>query len=186
MNDHVVAIGGTQAVEPGIEELRKHVSDKPIRYGVLTHHHSDHVPGAAAYAREGAAIVTFRENEAVVRKAAGDDGARLQFVEDRMTLTDGHRAIELYNIGPTPHAENILIAHLPGEGIIFEADHFPQPATGVIPPAVPATLAFAEALERLGLQFTKLVGAHSPRAATPADVKTALSRQPAAAATAGR
>ena len=185
MNDHVVAIGGTQAVAPGIEELRKHVSDKPIRYGVLTHHHSDHVPGAAAYAEEGATIVTFRENEAVVRNAAGDDAARLQFVEDRMTLTDGQRTVELYNIGPTPHVENMLIAHLPGEGIIFEADHFPQPATGVIPPAVPATIAFAEALERLDLEFTRLVGAHSPRTATPADLKTALSRQPAGAATAG-
>jgi glyoxylase-like metal-dependent hydrolase (beta-lactamase superfamily II) len=186
MSDQVVAIGGTQAVEPGIKELRKHVSDKPIRYGVLTHHHSDHVPGAAAYAKEGATIVTFAENEAVVRRAAGDDGAKLQFVEDRMTLTDGQRTVELYNIGPTPHVENMLIAYLPGEGIIFEADHFPQPATGVIPPAVPATVAFAEALERLDFEFTRLVGAHSPRAATPADVKTALSRQPAAAATAGR
>ena len=186
MEDHLVAIGGTQSVAPGIKELRKHVADKPIRYGVLTHHHSDHVPGAAAYAEEGATIVTFEANEAVVRKASGDDSAKLQFVEDRMTLTDGQRTIELYDIGPTPHAENILIAYLPGEGIIFEADHFPQPATGVIPPAVPATIAFAEALERLGLEFTKLVGAHSPRAATPADVKTALSRQPAADAIAGR
>ena len=186
MDDHVVAIGGTQAVQPGIEELRKHVADKPIRYGVLTHHHSDHVPGAAAYAKEGATIVTFRENEAVVRKAAGDDDAGLQFVEDRLSLTDGQRTVELYNIGPTPHAENILIAYLPAEGILFEADHFPQPAHGVIPPAVPATLAFAEALERLDLRFTKLVGTHSPRTATPADLQTALSRQPATASTAGR
>jgi glyoxylase-like metal-dependent hydrolase (beta-lactamase superfamily II) len=186
MSDHVVAIGGTQAVEPGIEELRKQVADKPIRYGVLTHHHSDHVPGAAAYAKESATIVTFEENEAVVRKASGSDDAKLQFVEDRMTLTDGQRTIELYNIGPTPHAENILVAWLPAEGILFEADHFPQPATGVIPPAVPATFAFAEALDRLGLKFTKLVGAHSPRTATPADLQTALSRQPAASAAAGR
>jgi len=186
MSDHVVAIGGTQAVQPGIEELRKHVADKPIRYGVLTHHHSDHVPGAAAYAKEGAAIVTFRENEAVVRKAAGDDGARLEFVADRMTLTDGQRKVELYNIGPTPHAENILVAFLPAEGILFEADHFPQPANGVIPPAVPATIAFAEALDRLGLEFATLVGAHSPRIGTPADLRAALSRQPATVATAGR
>lgn len=186
MSDHVVAIGGTQAVQPGIAELRKHVADKPIRYGVLTHHHSDHVPGAAAYAKEGAAIVTFRENEAVVRQAAGDDEARLEFVADRMTLTDGQRTVELYNIGPTPHAENILVAFLPADGILFEADHFPQPANGVIPPAVPATIAFAEALDRLGLEFTTLVGAHSPRIGTPADLRTALGRQPAAVATAGR
>ena len=113
--------------------------------------------------------------------AAGDEDAKLEFVEDRMELTDGTKTIELYNIGPTPHAENILIAYLPDAGIIFEADHFPQPATGVIPPAVPATLAFAEALEKLNLNYTKIVGAHSARIASPADLQTALSRKPASA-----
>jgi glyoxylase-like metal-dependent hydrolase (beta-lactamase superfamily II) len=185
MEDHVVAVGGTQTVPASIEELRKQSVDKPIRYGVLTHHHNDHTPGAAAYAAEGATIVTFRENEALVRKAAGDEGARLEFVSDHMTLTDGRKKVELYNIGPTPHAENILIAYLPEEGIIFEADHFPQPASGVIPPAVPATEAFAQALEKLDLDYTKIVGAHSPRIASPADLKAALA-QPSGADTGGR
>jgi glyoxylase-like metal-dependent hydrolase (beta-lactamase superfamily II) len=180
MADHVVAIGGTQTVSASVEELKKQITDKPIRYGVLTHHHSDHVPGAATYAEENATIVTFKENEAVVREAAGSDDVKLEFVEDHLTLSDGDRVIELYNIGPTPHAENILIAYLPAEGIIFEADHFPQPPTGVIPPAVPATAAFAEALEKLSLDYRMIVGAHSPRIAGPEDVQKALSRQPLA------
>ncbi len=183
MQDHVVGIGGTQAVAAGIEEMRKKIADKPIKYGVLTHHHSDHVPGAAAYAGEGATIVTFEENREIVLEAAGDDQARLKYVEDRMTLTDGDRTIELYNIGPTPHAENILIAYLPEQGIIFEADHFPQPANGVIPPAAPVTATFARRLDELDLDYTRLVGAHSPRVATPDDVKTAVGHK--AASTAG-
>jgi len=185
MKDYVVAIGGTQTVPVSITEMRKVIEDKPIRYGVLTHHHNDHVVGAAAYAGEGATIITFRENEAVVRTAAGSDEARLEFVEDSMTLTDGNRKVVLYNIGPTPHADNMLIAYLPDQGIIFEADHFPQPLSGEIPPAVPATAAFAEALDRLDLSYTKIVGAHSPRIASPADLKTALDRE-SAAATGGR
>lgn len=182
MADYVVAVGGTQAVPAGIREMHDRIAGKPIRYGVLTHHHSDHVPGAAAYAEEGATIVTFKENETVVRNAADTDDAKLEFVKDEMTLTDGNRSVVLYNIGPTPHAENILIAYLPEQGIIFEADHFPQPLTGVIPPAVPATIAFAEALDRLNLNYSKIVGAHSPRVAGPADVQTALSRESATSA----
>ncbi len=185
MADHVIAVGGTQTVPASIEALRKDFTDQPIRYGVLTHHHNDHTPGAAAYAKEGATIITFEENAALVRKAAGDDDVKLEFVRDHMTLTDGAKKVELYNIGPTPHAENILIAYLPEEGIIFEADHFPQPATGVIPPAVPATVAFAEALERLELDYRKIVGAHSRRVASPADVQTALSSLRATEATGG-
>lgn len=177
MEDHVVAIGGTQTVPASIAEMRKEIADKPIKYGVLTHHHSDHVPGAAAYAGQGATIITFEENKEVVVNASGDEDAKLEYIEDRMTLTDGDRTIELYNIGPTPHAENILIAYLPDQGIIFEADHFPQPQTGVIPPAVPATVAFAKALEKLNLDYTKIVGAHSARVASPADLETALNRQ---------
>ena len=80
----------------------------------------------------------------------------------------------MLNIGPTPHAENTLIAYLPEQGIIFEADHFPQPANGVIPPAVPVTAVFAKRLDELNLDYTRLVGAHSPRVATQADVKKAI------------
>lgn len=174
--DHLVGIGGTQVVGQALAEVRKAAGDKPLRYGVLTHHHNDHVPGAATYAAEGATIVTFSENEQVVLQAAGDPAAQLAFVDGRMTLGEGEQRIELYDIGPTPHAEHLLVAWLPARGILFEADHFPQPPTGVIPPAVPATIAFAAALERLDLPFTRLVGAHSPRVATPEDLRTALER----------
>ena len=174
MEDHIVAIGGTQGVAARLEEVRKFIKDKPVKYGVLTHHHSDHVPGAADYAGEGATIVTFKENETVVLTATGDDSARLEFVEDRMTLTDGNRVIEFYDIGPTPHAEHLLIAYLPKEKIIFEADHFTLPRTGPIPPAVESTRAFAKAIARLNLDYDKIVGAHSPRIGGPADLQSAL------------
>lgn len=177
--DHIVAIGGTQGARERIAEVRKHVGDKPVRYGILTHHHSDHVPAAADYAQEGAVIVTFRDNEKIVRKAAGDEDARLEFVDGRMTLESGGRTLELYDIGPTPHAEHLLVAYLPDEKILFEADHFPQPRTGVLPPAVDSTRAFADALARLDLEVERIVGAHSPRAGTMADLKTMLERQPA-------
>ena len=182
MQDHIVAIGGTQGVSARIKEVRKHIADKPVKYGVLTHHHSDHVPGSADYAKEGATIVTFKQSETVVRNAAGDDSAILEFVEDRMTLSDGQRKIEFYDIGPTPHAEHMLIAYLPSEKIIFEADHFPQPRTGPLPPAVPATRAFAKALERLNLDFDKIVGAHSSRVGSPEDLQAAIDRRPMTAA----
>lgn len=181
MEDHIVAVGGTQGVAARLDEVRKHVKDKPVKYGVLTHHHSDHVPGAADYASEGATIITFKENEAVVRTAAGDDEAQLEFVEDRMTLSDGDRVIEFYDVGPTPHAEHLLIAYLPKEKIIFEADHFSLPRTGPMRPAVDSTRAFAKAIAGLNLDYVKIVGAHSPRIGSPADLQSALNTKAAPA-----
>jgi len=182
MNDHIVAIGGTQGAAARMDEVRKHISDKPVRYGVLTHHHSDHVPGASDYATEEATIVTFRENETVVRNAAGNEDAKLEFVKDHMSLTDGERTIEFHDIGPTPHAEHLLIAYLPKEKIIFEADHFPLPRTGPLPQAVPATIAFAKALERLNLDYDRIVGAHSPRIGSSAELQAVIKQQGASAA----
>ena len=98
----------------------------------------------------------------------------IAYFDGEISLGSGPARVELYNIGPTPHAENILIAWLPEQKLIFEADHFPQPAHGRIPPAVPATVAFAAAIERLGLDYRKITGTHSPRVAGPEDMKTAM------------
>lgn len=185
MDDHVVAVGGTQGAAQRIKALREEIADKPVRYAVLTHHHNDHIPSTADFAAEGATIITFKENEEVVRGAAGGNELELQFVEDQLTLGSGDRRVELYNIGPTPHVENMLIAYLPKEGIIFEGDHFPQPQSGPMPPAVPATVAFAQAIDRLKLQYSKLVGEHSPLIGSPADLEAML-RHPGAASAGAR
>jgi glyoxylase-like metal-dependent hydrolase (beta-lactamase superfamily II) len=97
-----------------------------------------------------------------------------------LTIGSGDNRVELYDMGPTPHAEHILLVYVPKAGVVFEADHFPQPLSGEIPPAVPAVEAFAAALERLDLDYEIIAGTHSPRTAAPEDVKKALARKPAA------
>lgn len=178
MPDYLVAVGGTQIVPDALEALRKEGVDKPIRYGVVTHHHSDHVPGAATYAAEGATVVAPAAHEAVLREAAGDEKANFEFVREHMSIGDGERTVELYDMGPTPHAEHILLAYIPDVGVIFEADHFPLPQNGTIPPAVPAVEAFAAALDKLDLDYRIIAGTHSPRTGGPEDINTALSRKP--------
>lgn len=174
----LVGIGGTQIVADALKALRNEGVDKPVTYGVITHHHSDHVPGAAVYAAEGATVVAPAPHEAVVRRAAGENAKKFEFVTERMTIGSGKRRIELYNMGPTPHAEHILLAYVPDTGVVFEADHFPLPQNGTIPPAVPATEAFAKALGELDLDYRIIAGTHSPRTGGPDDVKMALNRKP--------
>ena len=176
MEDHVIAIGGTQGAADRLAEVGRRLPGKPVRYAVLSHHHSDHVPGAADYATAGIALIAARAHENAVRAAAGDPAAKVELVDGHMTLSDGQRKVELYDIGPTPHAEHMLIAYLPDQKLVFEADHFPQPLTGPLPPAVPATLAFARALGELGLDVERIAGEHSPRISTAADLEAVLAR----------
>ena len=179
MDDHVVAVGGTAGIPERIKALREVVKDKPIKFGVMTHHHNDHVLGVPAYQAEDAIVLTVKQHEAVMRAAATDaDSLKLQFVEDKYVFDDGSRKLEIIDIGPTPHVEHLLVAWLPEEGILFEADHFPNPTNGQMQPAQPVTKRLAEAINQKGLDVKIIVGAHSPRIASIDDLHRALALSP--------
>ena len=178
MDEYIVAIGGTAGIPDRIAELRKHVADKPIRYGILTHHHSDHILGVPAYAGEGATVVTVKAHEEVVRGAAGDaEDLKLHFVEDSWVITDGKQRVELHDVGPTPHSEHLLLAYLPNEGIVFEADHIATPRTGPMTPAISNTRALAKALDDHDIKVKRIAGAHSPRVISIDDLNQALNSE---------
>ena len=179
MDDHVISVGGTAGVPERIVKLREVVADKPIRYGVLTHHHNDHLVAVTAYEDEGATIFTVKEHEAVVRSTAADGEAlKLKFVDGKAVLNSGSRTLELHDIGPTPHSEHLVVAYLPDAGILFEADHFPNPGNGVFQPAQPVTQHLARAIAERGLEVKTIIGAHSPWRASMQDLLDAVALKP--------
>lgn len=173
----VIAVGATAGIEERIATLREAGITKPIQHAVLTHHHNDHLVGVPAYESQGATLYTVAENEAVVRANAADgDALPLIFVEDRYVLESGDRVVEILDLGPTPHVDHLLVAWLPEEGLLFEADHFPNPANGEMPPAQPVTRALAAAIDARNLDVQMIVGAHSPRVASMGDLRTSVER----------
>ena len=94
-----------------------------------------------------------------------------------MTLETEKQRVEIIDIGPTAHAEHLLVAYLPAEGILFQADHFNMPRVGPVPPAVTSTRSFAEALAREELVVRKILSAHSPKVGTPEDLRAALEKE---------
>ncbi len=175
MGDYIFAAGGTAGIADRIESLREVVGDKAIRYGMMTHHHFDHVAAVSAYEEEGATIIAATSHERIVRRNAGNGEAlEMELVDDRLAIDAGGRRVEVIDIGPTAHTEHLLVAWLPEEGIVFEADHFAMPRVGPVPPAVTSTKTFAAALERVGVDAKMIVSAHSPMPGTPQDLKRAL------------
>ncbi len=119
-----------------IRQIRETVGDKPIRYLVTTHHHSDHTGGIRTYAAEGATIITHANNEEVIREILtlphslkpdrlfeSQIEPQIETVTDRKTITDGTRTVELIHV-PNPHANGFLAIYLPKERLIFESDLF--------------------------------------------------------------
>lgn len=178
MDDYIVAVGGTAGIPERIEQLREVVLDKPIKFGVVTHHHFDHVLGVPAYVAEGATVIASAAHEAVVRDAAEDsDALKLKTIDDRYVIEDKNRRVEIIDIGPTAHSEHLLVAWLPKEGILFQADHFALPANGTIPPAGSSTKTFAGALIEHGIDPLKILAAHSPRVGTMKELRTAIEKE---------
>ncbi|MCW8925593.1 MAG: hypothetical protein OQJ84_04995, partial [Xanthomonadales bacterium] len=102
------------------------------------------------------------------------EALKLQFVEDKLVLEDNGQTLELYDIGPTPHAEHILVAYLPETGVLFEADHFVNPTNGRMPPAQPVTKHLAKSIDKLGLDVKTILSAHSPRVASIDDLHESM------------
>jgi glyoxylase-like metal-dependent hydrolase (beta-lactamase superfamily II) len=194
-NDYVVVIEApldearSSAV---ISEVKKLYFNKPIRYLVNTHAHFDHAGGIRTYAAEGATILTYQMNKpyyektfAMPRTLAPDKlsqskkRAVIEAVPEKKVLTDGTHVIELYHV-PNEHNEGMLIAYLPKEKIVIEADLYtPGAVNAPTPnPVNPYTVSLLENLDRLKLDYEKILGLHG-RMATKDELLKAAGRAPA-------
>jgi glyoxylase-like metal-dependent hydrolase (beta-lactamase superfamily II) len=187
--DHLVLVEAPQSVERAeavVAKVRDTVGDKPIRHVVPTHYHFDHSGGLRALIARGATVLTTPGNKAFVERLAATAHtirpdalskeprpASVETFTGKKTLSDGTRTLELYDVGPNPHVEEVVVAYLPQEKLVFVADLFSIPAQGSFPPAGAATREFAAKLERLGLAVTTIAPGHG-RLGTPDDLKKAL------------
>lgn len=66
----VIDAGGSRAEAEALYAALRRVTDKPVRYLILTHMHPDHIMGAEIFAEAGASIIAdARLPEAVARRA---------------------------------------------------------------------------------------------------------------------
>ena len=126
-----------------IDKIVELVPAKPIRFLVNTHDHYDHLGGLRTYLHVGATIVTHQRNRLfyesellnyVPRMLEPDlvslyppteisEGYTMEDVDEKYILGDGSRFLEIYYVqGFGSHVEGMLMAYLPKERILVEAD----------------------------------------------------------------
>jgi glyoxylase-like metal-dependent hydrolase (beta-lactamase superfamily II) len=147
---------------------------KPLGPMVNTHHHFDHAGGVRAAISEGLTIVTHRENGDFYRRAVYPGRhtirpdslqvhrkpLRLVTVGRKLVLRDPLRSIELHALEGGEHSGSMLIAYLPAERTVIQADlDKPRGPDGEDPdPPFDSTL--IENVRRLGLRVDRVVGIH--------------------------
>lgn len=179
-----------------IAEAKRVIPNKPIRYGVISHHHFDHTSGLPAVVAEGITIVTPSVNRAFLMNAlsaprtlapdslskSGKKPSIEGFTGDRRVFQDSTRTFEVHVIKGLPHADGIVVGYLPKERILVYADMFnlPTAAQPVPNPPVVGTIVFLENLERLKLNIDRIMSVHSlnpDRLTSVADIRASLGRK---------
>ncbi len=158
-----------------IGEVNRIIPNKPIRFVVTTHHHWDHLGGLRAYVHEGATVVTHEGNHAYYQEVlrAGpwllqpdrfslyppeewSEGYIFETAREKYVLGDDTRTVELYHVQGLAHAAGMLIAYIPSEKLVVQADLFSPQAQA--PNA--STRSFYRTLQRLNLDVETIVGIH--------------------------
>jgi glyoxylase-like metal-dependent hydrolase (beta-lactamase superfamily II) len=160
-----------------IGEVRKLVPNKPIAYLVNTHHHFDHSGGLRTFVAEGATIVTHAGNRAFYdqvvlhpaprtlqpdRLSLAPRAPTFETLNQKYVLSDGVRTLDVYPVQGLAHSQGMLIAYLPKEKILVNADLYSPPAQGAQPPAAPAPAAvtLGDNIRRLRLDVAQHVPIH--------------------------
>lgn len=138
--DHLLLIesplNDTQALAM-IAAARELRPGKPLTAVVNTHHHFDHSGGVRAAVSEGLTIITHKRNEALYQEVVSrphtivpDALAKkpapltIETVDGEKTIADAMMSVVLYSIDGGPHADTLLMAYLPKQRLLVEADGY--------------------------------------------------------------
>ena len=165
-----VGDGLSRAIMAKIQET---APGKPIKYLALTHYHIDHVAGVRAYLAAGSTVVTTPGNKDFIEKLAllphplSSNGASrsqpapsIETFRGKRVFGEGENAVELYDLGPTPHVDEMVIAYLPREKLAFVSDLFPVNFKGTTRRGDPTSIFLYQKFRELGLDVERIASGH--------------------------
>lgn len=157
-----------------VRVLKEQFPDKPIRYAVVTHPHSDHIGGVRGIAATGATILVERGHAAAIlpllnrphthppdsleaAKSGGTKVGQLEMFETMRTITDGKQTLDLFAFTGSPHVEPMVMAYARNAKVLFQSDLW-FPATGGA--GNPAAKQLYDTIKTLKLDVKTNVGGH--------------------------
>ena len=166
-----------------IDAVQTLMPNKEIRYVVNTHHHFDHSGGLRTYVSQGTIVVGTPANLELYRTVMFYPMPRtlqpdrfstfspmnthnrspflMEPVNLQYVISDGVRTLELHPVARNSHAVGMLMAYLPTEKILVNADLYSPPAPNApAGPPRPTMTNLLENIRRLKLDVAEHVPIH--------------------------
>ena len=190
----IIDATATPVAAQGVIQKVREITDKPIKYVVLTHYHAVRVLGASGYKAEGLQQIIASQDtrDLIVERGQQDMDSEIgrfprlfQAVESvpgltwptltfqgEMTLWLGQLEVKIQQIG-RGHTKGDTIVYLPSQAICFSGDLVEADAACYTGDAYLAD--WPQTLDKLAaFQFDKLVPGRGPALTTPAAVQKGL------------
>ena len=162
-----------------IDAVVRLIPDKPIRWVINSHQHFDHAGGLRTYVHIGATIITHWKNYDFYNRDVLNYGQRTlkpdmvslwpptelaegyyyEAIRENFVISDGSRNLNVHYVNPLAHTEGMLIAYLPKERLLFEADLLDTDRPRPTPPTRDQA-SFYTAVRKLGLDVAQIVPVH--------------------------
>ncbi len=185
--DYVMMLEAGQSIARGeayIAKTKELIPNKPIRYVMNTHPHSDHTGGLPALVAEGAIIITQQNNKEFLERALNTPRtlmtdvlaknpkkAKVETVVEKKVYSDGTRVVEMYHVPGAPHSNGLIFAYIPKERVLFQGDFSVNPGEK----ANDHVKALYPVLQKLNLNYDRYINVHASAAPqTKADVEKAI------------
>ncbi|HYR66668.1 MAG TPA: MBL fold metallo-hydrolase [Reyranella sp.] len=105
------------------DEMKKRWPDKPIKFVVYSHDHSDHISGGEAWADTATVVAHANAKEVIIGEKRPTAVPQVTFNE-QATIELGGTVMELNYVGRN-HSNNSLVMRFPKEKIAFAVDFIP-------------------------------------------------------------
>jgi glyoxylase-like metal-dependent hydrolase (beta-lactamase superfamily II) len=177
--DFIVLFEAPQSEERAtaiINETKKVIPNKPIKYVVNSHWHIDHSGGLRTLVAEGATIITHQMYKPWLEKALNTPHTlnpdkeeqakkkvKIETMTEKKVITDGNQVLELYHQQGNMHTAGMIFGYVPKAKVLVQADGFNPPAQagaqGAISRHAPNLM---DNIQRLKLSVETVVAIHYP------------------------
>lgn len=173
--DHVVvfeAPAGEAYVRECLRLIEQAAPGKPIRHVVASHFHYDHIAGLRTFVARGVPILAPADAVDAIQRAARsthtmrpDSLSRnpsepvVEVIAGRKLFEEGPVRAHVYDFGPTPHVDQILVTYFPDEKVLYVADLMDVLTDELVIAGVDAVPMRAR-MRQLGLQVERFVPVH--------------------------